>query len=194
MTAYSTYISASSEQVVNKPSNNANPPSTITVLIRGERDDGHGGGPSVADYAALSALLWPLAVIFVAWLFRREVSVLLGRIKEVSFQVLGQKISISSDKASDVLEEMAGEMRSDLREVHWKLFHQIRRSDGSERVDDIFPGFKRDTPEHKLLGELRGRNLIRPLEGGAWRDFKHPVLTRLAAAIARVKPDFFPTA
>lgn len=185
-----TYVrQAGVDQVVRR---GAEPNPVLTVVIQGERQKSDNVEPSIADYAALSAFLWPIALAFVAWLFRREFSALLARVKEVSFKLLGQEVSMSAEKASDVLEEITKDMVSDLDADHWRTFEKIKLSNGSNTVNDIFPGFKRHTRDHEILGELRQRTLVRPLEGGSWQANKHPVLTRLAAVIARTKPDLFP--
>jgi hypothetical protein len=145
------------------------------------------------------ASVWPIALVIIAVLFRKIIISVLERAKNFTFEILGSKINVTLDELESSLKQLMEEVTAgldDLKEEHYKLFKEIRQSNGAESIQEIINrlfkvDFTRNSSQHKFLRELRGMKLIRPSEGGKWERAKHPVATQFARLVIRAKPDRF---
>jgi hypothetical protein len=86
------------------------------------------------------------------------------------------------ERWTSFLQEIA-DSTNELSPEESRLFEKILASGGRERIDQLLPNFRRDTPEHQGLRKLRDRKLVRPFEGGRWQPDKHPVVTRFGQLV-----------
>jgi len=111
---------------------------------------------------------------------------------EFEFEVLGQKVRVGPDAVRYLLEDVVGEMFTGMTDREKILLEEIIRSNGQKTVRELIPGFKRDSLDHMMLRALRGRQLIRPLEEGTWKQDSHPVKTQFLTTVLRANPEALP--
>ena len=143
-----------------------------------------------------SALAWPCVALAALIGFSNPLHALLERlaatltIKVVKLKAFGAEVELTSEQAKRALDELLQDIAdstNELTAVESSLFERIIRSGGKESVEAIFPGFQRDSEEHRQLGRLRDRKLIRPFESGRWQGPKHPVVTRFGQLVYELK-------
>jgi hypothetical protein len=144
---------------------------------------------------SLTSLAWPLAIIVLVLSFRRFIIRLMGGAREFSFEIAGQKLSLTRREALNTLDQLLEEIienTKDLDEAQRALFHRILNGKGRTTVSQIYPQFERGSAEHNLLRSLRSRTLIRPAEGGTWRSNKHPEVAAFAGVLLKSKGGAIP--
>ncbi|GGP20554.1 hypothetical protein [Silvimonas iriomotensis] len=145
----------------------------------------------------LTALAWPCVTLIIAAVFYKSISGLLTQLantltfKKVTIKVLGIEAELSPEYARTVLDELLNdiaETSNQLTVEEIALFDKILKSGGSSTVIELAPGFVRDhTVEHKHLQHLRDHKLILPIEGGPWKDEKHPLVTPYGQLVAKLR-------
>jgi hypothetical protein len=107
-------------------------------------------------------------------------------------KVFGSEVDLTPEQVKSTLNELLNdivESTNELSPAELALFQQIQAADGRRVILDLIPNFARNTEQHNQLRRLRDRKLIRPFEGGRWKDDKHPVMTRFGELICRIKPE-----
>jgi hypothetical protein len=149
------------------------------------------------DFADIaSALAWPLTAIAFLAVFFKQVRALLERlaetltIKNIKLRIFLTEIELTPELVKRVFDELLDEIAQPtnrLEPEESSLFDRILRAGGRETINDVFPGFQRNSREHEQLRKLRYLNLVRPLEGGQWRGEKHPIPTRFGELVYELK-------
>jgi hypothetical protein len=141
----------------------------------------------------LKAIAWPLFGVVVIIRFQEVIKNAFSRSKETTIKIAGAEFKLTAGEAADALSDVFNEidsiLESHLTKEEKVLFLKVIRAPKTLMVEDLFPGFKRDTDQHKMLRALRGVYFIRPVEGGTWRSEKHIELTNLGRLVARHKKD-----
>jgi hypothetical protein len=148
----------------------------------------HGKNMTVKDFAELAgALAWPLAALVIALMFKGPIRAVLNRLsatltlKAVKLKLFGAEVEVTPEVAERAWEKILQEFTAatnGLSDQDSSLLEKIRDSAGHQTVEQIFPGFKRGTPEHRQLQKLRERLLVQPIGGTSWAAETHPKLTR----------------
>jgi hypothetical protein len=140
----------------------------------------------------IEALAWPLTAVGIVAVFQKSVRAVLDRLaatltlRSVKLKAFNVEIELSPELAERAWEKLLQnitESTNELSKEEKALFEQIRASAGQATVIELLPDFKRDTPVHIRLQNLRDRQLIRSIEGGSWKAEKHPILTRFGETI-----------
>lgn len=139
--------------------------------------------PSVA--LPLTILLLGIVLLTV---LRRPLRIFLEKTDNLAFKIAGQEISFTRRKAETFLELATKEIFQGLDEPQKALIVKIRESNGRLKVGEIFPGYKRESPQHNLLRSLRGRLIARPQKGTSWGVDKVPEITKFAEAFLADEP------
>jgi hypothetical protein len=141
----------------------------------------------------LKALAWPATLIALVFWFRDSLQQAISQSRETVIEMAGAKIRITAQEAVDAVSDVFSEVDTILREhlttEERQLFSKIVKAPHTLTVKDIFPEFKRETPEHKMLRALRGVFFIRPVERGGWQPFKRVEVTTFGRLVAHHRLD-----
>jgi hypothetical protein len=143
--------------------------------------------------AILQSIAWPSVALTVALLFRKPLAHLAESVslKAIKLKVLGAEVELTPEQAKTNLQELLTDILQTINELPpdvLELFGGIEAAGGRSTVEDLVPGFSRDSHEHQSLRTLRDRQLIRPFEGGSWQAKKHPVTTHFGELVWRMRP------
>jgi DNA-binding transcriptional ArsR family regulator len=135
----------------------------------------------------LKSLLWPATIVVVILIFRNQVIDLLRKAASITLQLPGGiSVGITVGEAQKILQDLLSEIDQlieSLTQEDVAKFIAVAEKDQSGNIDVVPAGFKRSqtgiepSEEHERLRRLRGAHLIRPREGGQWREGKHILLT-----------------
>jgi hypothetical protein len=131
--------------------------------------------PKLQPLKLLEKTVWPAVVIVSVLLMHRPLINILSRAQSISITIRGvgarTEIKLPVSAAEETLESMYREMRILVDQVpveQRRLIIEALQSgaEGTVKVSDIYPGFCRESDEHKHLRGLRNAQLIRPVRHG----------------------------
>lgn len=141
----------------------------------------------------LKTLAWPVSVVIILFYYKNEIIQLLQGSQETVIKIPGAEFKVRAKEVTDALTDIFSEidtiLKSHLTQEQKNLFLRILSVPTSPKVEDIYPGFVRETHKHKMLRALRGVYFIRPVEGKQWEANKHIEVTNLGRIVARHKRD-----
>jgi hypothetical protein len=142
------------------------------------------------------AVAWPLTSLLIFGLLFSPLRALVQRlaetltIKSVKFTGPFGEVELTPEKVQQTLAELLQELEDPANKLESSdrdLFQSILAASGKFTAQDYFSiPFARGSAEHKQLRNLRDRKLIRPVEGGRWESWKHPVVTRFGELVLQL--------
>ena len=141
-------------------------------------------------------LAWPTVTLVIFLLVFEPVHALLKRLSEtltfksLKVKALGVEAELTPEYAESVLQELLADITASSNQLtpeEITLFDQILASDGQKTVEDLIPGFRRETPPHERLRNLRDQKLILPTTRGSWKGEKIPIVTPYGHLVAKLR-------
>lgn len=132
-----------------------------------------------------------LCVIGFVCLFWRQIGRFIDRMNKVKIRLSsGQEIVLtaaeSKDAAGTLLDEVDRLIRR-LTDDDKALLAKIIDQGGAVLIEQVLPGFRRDTPEHESLRRLRDCQLIRPVGSGRFEAGKYLEIKPFGRALLRIR-------
>lgn len=120
------------------------------------------------------ALIGALAPIALAVAFRKPLAAKIAASHEFEFEWGTLKLRMKGSEADRVLQALIQEMRVLIDKVSAAdrrlVLTKVEAGDGTVQVKDIYPNFRRNTPEHDVLRGLRDAQFIRPVGSGQFHQ------------------------
>jgi hypothetical protein len=141
----------------------------------------------------IGVIIWPVVVLLVLSKFKDSINNLIAKSSDVTVKIPGGgQVSLKSEDVNQIVQDLLSEIDTFLKDFSGEekeLFTKILANSGNKNVEYYFKNFKRNTSEHEILRSLRGRKFIRPIEGGRWKDHKHPEVTRFGRLVAKLRKE-----
>lgn len=153
--------------------------------------------------AIITSLAWPLTMLVLVFSFRRILTQLLSRmvdafvIKTLKLKIFSAEIELTQSEAKNTLDQLfidIEESTGELSDAEVTLLKAIKYANGRSTVERLLPDFVHEESNESLrqLRVLRDRKLIRPFEGGPWRSYKFPVITRFGEIVWGIREKALP--
>jgi len=149
--------------------------------------------------SSLAQVGWLVIVVFLLWRFRSPLSNVVERLSKFRLRLSdGTKVEVSASEvvgmAQQLLDEVDERLIKEISESEQKLLRYLVQLDSEptvgEAVERVFgEKFVRPSPELEVLRKLRDRQLIRPREGGRFREYKHLQIKPFGSILLRIRRD-----
>jgi len=134
----------------------------------------------------LKVVTWPALVIIIMLVFHKPIKDLVKKVTGLTVELPVGKLTFTIRETEAILEAMlvlVDSLIEDMAPEERQYFIQMK--DVPTPVPD---DFERDiSPEHKILQNLRRKNLIRPSAGGRWEKGKLMEITPFGRLVLQIR-------
>ncbi len=141
----------------------------------------------------ITSFFWAFVSVYVVIQYRKPITQIVSRLRTFRLKIPnGPEMEITADQAVDLAQDLldeVDELIKDLDDQDKSLLNKVYRSNRLITVEELIPGFERDSPEHQRLRKLRDCQLIKPNEPGQWDSRKNIVIKPFGRILLKIKKE-----